>query len=76
MRGEGEGGVTSYDGLYGESPLEHVERATLVRLQVYKGGGISRAELYERELEGKVCHLGFFSSTFLLVIMPFHEDCS
>ena len=35
-------GVTPYNGLYGEAPLE---RGTFFRLEVYKRVGISRAEV-------------------------------
>ena len=40
--GGGGGGVTPYNGLYGEAPPE---RGTLFRLEVYKRVGISRAEV-------------------------------
>ena len=38
-------GGTLYNGLYVEAPPE---RGTFFGLQVYKGVGISRAEVYER----------------------------
>ena len=41
----GGGGVTPYNGLYGEAPPE---RGTFFRLQVYKRVGISQAEVYKR----------------------------
>ena len=39
------GGVTPYNGLYGESPPE---RGTFLRLQVYTRVGISQVEVYEK----------------------------
>ena len=42
----GGGGVTPYNGLYGEAPPE---RGTFFRLQVYERVGISQAEVDERE---------------------------
>ena len=41
----GGGGVTPYNGLYGESPPE---RGTFLRLQVYTRVGISQVEVYEK----------------------------
>ena len=41
----GGGGVTPYNGLYGEAPPE---RGTFFRLQVFKRVGISQAEVYKR----------------------------
>ena len=38
-------GITPYYSLYGEAPPE---RGTVFSLQVYKGAGISQAEVYER----------------------------
>ena len=39
------GGVTPYNGLYGEAPSE---RGTFFRLQVYKRVGISQVEVHKR----------------------------
>ena len=41
----GGGGVTPYNGLYGESPSA---RGTFLRLQVYTRVGISQVEVYEK----------------------------
>ena len=43
--GEGGGGGTPYNGLYGEAPPE---RGTFFRLRVYRGVGISQVEEYKR----------------------------
>ena len=41
LNARGEGGCTSYNGLYGEAPPE---RSTFLRLEVYKRVGILRDE--------------------------------
>ena len=43
--GVGGGGVTPFNGLYGEAPPE---RGTFFRLQVYKRVGISQVGVYKR----------------------------
>ena len=45
LAGWGGGGVTPYDGLYGEAPPE---RGTFVRHQVYERVGILLTEIYGR----------------------------
>ena len=53
-RGVGGGGVTPYNGLYGEAPPE---RGTFFRLQVYKRVGISQAEVYKGQGNQSIRHL-------------------